>query len=903
MGGVASDSATITARLTTSPSTPICRSHGLIAAYTVGASLLAANSAITSTVSPTLNQVPKRDGGGSALTGASNAYRDSVGTLKVFSFFSNADQPGNHFIELAWESPPNVSRIVGDFNGDGLPDFMNARPTPNGQPLSSYLVSNPGPGNPNLLRSAKNDLGGVTSIEYAPSPNWSNGYMPQVMHAVTKLSVDDGRGQTAETSYAYSGGLYDPKARKFLGYRTVTETKPLANGETTAPTVVTTYRQDLASYGLPEQVQYKDGAGVVRRKIAETWQVNATSKPYWAKNTATDTTLTETGGAVTSRVTRVFDEWGNLTTETDLGQPDPTGDERLTRRFFTPNTTKFITSLPRGEKIHAGATEAATLVQSSDFIYDGVTDALVAPTKGDLTRIVHYLNAAGTSSSLENFTYDAQGNRLTATDGAGNKTEWSYDATYKLYPLTERLPKYFANGTLAQNTSFETQKAYDPVNFACGQPKSLTDINDIVHSYTYDVFCRLTREQNGATGHYRAVAYSYEGVPTLQSISVSEPLPGSVGTKLSWRYFDGRGRIWRESANSSSAGNFSNVMTTFDKRGNVATRSHPYYTGGTARYTTTTYDWNDRPLIINNPDNSQRSFAYGVSVWTTPLAVPAATYTELTDELFRKVRTNFDSRGNTIRIQQYGGTDGDIIENRAYDVFDRLVKVRDVGDGTDENSGALWTYTYDLVGNRLTAKDPDLGNWTYVYDPANRLIRQTDARGTATSLKYDQMGRLLERCIGATTGCTGSNILAKNTYDEVRTGYYNVGQLTTSENPAVKHVINYHASGQEQQRWTTVTDTVAVTHSRGTLFDDASHKPRARQHGRRGGFRQHVLRQCHHHRPRATGDRGRPGSGDDFRQARDIVGIDLSPEMLEKARERVTEDVHPYEVRRYERVG
>ncbi|MBY3109594.1 RHS repeat protein [Rhizobium laguerreae] len=32
--------------------------------------------------------------------------------------------------------------------------------------------------------------------------------------------------------------------------------------------------------------------------------------------------------------------------------------------------------------------------------------------------------------------------------------------------------------------------------------------------------------------------------------------------------------------------------------------------------------------------------------------------------------------------------------------------------------GAQWTYTYDLLGNRLTASDPDLGNWSYAYDDA-----------------------------------------------------------------------------------------------------------------------------------------------------------------------------------------
>lgn len=579
------------------------------------------------------------------VTGSSSKPNSGAsGTLKVFSFFSNLDQPGNHLIELAWSSPPRVSRTVGDFNGDGLPDFMNAPFIPGGEPASSYLVSNPGPGNPNLLRSATNELGGVSSIEYGPSPSWSNGYLPQVMHAVTKLSANDGRGQIAETKYAYSGGKYDPKARKFLGYQTVTETKPLANGETAPPTVVTTYRQDLASYGLPAMIQHKDGAGVVHKQIGEVWEVNTAAKPYWAKNTRTDTALTEGGASTTLRVTRSFDEWGNLVAETDLGRTDIAGDEKLTRRFFTPNTAAFITSLPRVEKVYASVdgdgNPVGDPVKWTNFIYDGAADASVAPTKGDVTKIVRYLSVNPTMlGATETFTYDPQGNRLSAVDGAGNRTEWTYDLAYKLYPSAERLPKYFANGALAGDTDFQNYIGYTTIGFACGKPSLQTDINDIDHSYTYDPFCRLTREQNGTTGHYRAIAYNNEGNPSAQHIAVSEPLPNSAGLNTVKSYFDGRGRVWKESSNGYGTVT-RDVLTEYDRRGNVAQKSHPFYTDSTARYTSTTYDWNDRPLKITNPDNSTRSYSYGIDTDVTQVivGVVTTTYTQMRDELLRDVR-------------------------------------------------------------------------------------------------------------------------------------------------------------------------------------------------------------------------------------------------------------------------
>lgn len=89
-------------------------------------------------------------------------------------------------------------------------------------------------------------------------------------------------------------------------------------------------------------------------------------------------------------------------------------------------------------------------------------------------------------------------------------------------------------------------------------------------------------------------------------------------------------------------------------------------------------------------------------------------------------------------------------EFRTYDRFKRLTKVQDHG-------WALWTYSYDMAGNRLTASDPDLGDWTYSYDLANRLIQQKDARGVVTSMRYDQAWAVARAACGvADRGRSGS---------------------------------------------------------------------------------------------------------------------------------------------------
>lgn len=64
-------------------------------------------------------------------------------------------------------------------------------------------------------------------------------------------------------------------------------------------------------------------------------------------------------------------------------------------------------------------------------------------------------------------------------------------------------------------------------------------------------------------------------------------------------------------------------------------------------------------------------------------------------------------------------------------------------------------------------------------------------------------------------------MLVQNSYDEARTGAFNVGQLTSTSNASGTHVLNYDASGAVKTRTTTI-DGIA---SSLTTAIDASEKP------------------------------------------------------------------------------
>ncbi|PDT00069.1 hypothetical protein CO666_32730, partial [Rhizobium chutanense] len=270
----------------------------------------------------------------SAVKNTTTPFRD----MRAYSVWSNASgvslQPyGTTF---------RGSGLSGDFNGDGLPDFVSSE--------TATIISNAGSGNPNLMRSVALETGGTIAIDYTPSTRYSHSYLPFVMHPVTRVTVNDGRGNSAATSYSYSGGLYNTTARKFLGYHTITATRPLASGETSSPVVVTTYRQDLASYGLPDTTTIRNSANTASKTISETYTVNTTSKPYSFKNTATVTKLTEGGTTAYLRTDRSFDAYGNVTELKDRGRTvdavgtenvNTTGDEKTTTVTYAPNTSAY----------------------------------------------------------------------------------------------------------------------------------------------------------------------------------------------------------------------------------------------------------------------------------------------------------------------------------------------------------------------------------------------------------------------------------------------------------------------------------------------------------------------------------------------------------------------------------
>ncbi|WP_337739619.1 toxin TcdB middle/N-terminal domain-containing protein [Agrobacterium vitis] len=713
---------------------------------------------------------------------------------------------------------------AGDFDGDGLSDMLTApavtcggRTYNNNKQSYTYgpncdkafdnkpytIRYGRSTGDfPNLMTGMTTPEGAKVAVRYAPSTKWQNTYLPFALQAVSSIALDDGRGTVATTDYSYAKGLYLPSKRKFMGFGEVTKTLPLANGQTVRNTVTTTYLQDMATIGLPAVTRYAGDTTNSGKVTTNTYIANNASIPYTALKQATETQYLESGASRSVRSEWAYDTYGNVFQETSFGRTDTGGDEATTvyRRVY--NIPNYIVSTISDKSSYEGVVDNAPLLSRQTFAYDGL-ELGTSPTKGDMTAQRDYVNDAGFYQS-KRFTYDAYGNRLTETNGENETTTFEYDSDYHQFPVKTTYP-----------TGLFKLADYAPL---CSAVSNLRDVNGVVSHFNYDLLCRQTEVINSATGSYTRKSYNAWGTPSAQNIATSTSAPnGSSIEKV--EYFDGLGRIRQTSATGESANTTSYADVDYDARGNVMRTTAPYIYGNTVYSSITTFDWNGRPLKSTNSDLTSKAYEYSLVDNAARSSNVTLLSTLLTDEVGIRTRTIFSTSGDVVGAIQRSANAADgssiarWIHAATFDGARRMIQVQD-------NDGATWNYSYDLVGNRLSASDPDMGVWNYTYDNANRLKRQRDARGYVMAITYDAAGRVIQKMAFSNENDANSAIngilLAANRYDELRDGFYNGGQMTSTQAGSVQQSIQYNGDGLPTDKTVTVD---SVVHNETTIYD------------------------------------------------------------------------------------
>ncbi len=405
------------------------------------------------------------------------------------------------------------------------------------------------------------------------------------------------------------------------------------------------------------------------------------------------------------------------------------------------------------------------------------------------------LNVSATTDALNyttTFTYDAEGNRLTATDQTGTVT-YTYNQFGEVLTRTDQLSGLSTNSydpdgnlisstnALGKNTSFTynargllltatnargktTSLTYD----ADGNLTKKTDALGHETQFGYDARGRLTSVTN-ALGHATTVAYDPVGRPTQimrpngTFVTNEYDLGGRLiamtdakGARSSYVY-DGANRLTSETDPLSQTTSYSydlmsNLVAHTDAQGRVTDYyyddfnrpiliTHPAATAGGERpVETLAYDAAGN--IIQRLDTGGRAtfFGYtsaGLLDYTTDANAKTTHFkydalgrmTSLVDARSQRYRFTLDALGQLKHIKR-----GTAEMSFTYDA------VGNRKQRTDYN-GAVTTYDYDALSRLKTINYPDTTTVSYTYDKLSRLQTATNDNG-AIDFDYNKMGRL-----------------------------------------------------------------------------------------------------------------------------------------------------------------
>jgi RHS repeat-associated protein len=428
------------------------------------------------------------------------------------------------------------------------------------------------------------------------------------------------------------------------------------------------------------------------------------------------------------------------------------------------------------------------------FFYDGLAH---------LVQVAQYKRSGGAYSpyATTSFTYDASGNVATMTDANGNVTSYAYDGLGRLVktthpdetpvsagdnPVSQVLFDDYANTVttvdanghktvqikdwadrvtqIAQHNTYTgevltTSVAYDRLTnkvrvvdprgdttrqvfddlgrvveviypaMAVTKPSATGETTDTPRvTYTYDaVGNKLT--ETSANGHASGQAakyttnYKYDALNRL--IKTVEPftaLDGAAKQRVTRTYYDAVGNKVKVVDGNGHA-----VTFEYDARKRLIKQTD-------ARGYSTTHEYDPAGNRIRTTDprgfstwyifDELNRLARGILPDQTP---PANPYVSPEDNPY--VEFAYDLVGNKLTERDPNGN----ISTFAYTPRYWLKSVTDP-------AGATTTFGYDKVGNQTSVTDPNGNTTTNVYDDLNRLVKTVNPFGQAATFAYDRAG-------------------------------------------------------------------------------------------------------------------------------------------------------------------
>ncbi len=480
-----------------------------------------------------------------------------------------------------------------------------------------------------------------------------------------------------------------------------------------------------------------------------------------------------------------------------VGSVDAMGN--VTQTALDPDGQVRMVVDPGGNETHyvynrdGQVSKTTTPLGTTTMVYDAV-GRLTQTTDGD-GRLIQYTydaadrltgevwkNASAMTVNVVTYSYDNDGNLLTAADYNGTVT-YTYDALDRVQSYTDIFGltltySYDANDNLTQRT----------------------DSLGGTLTYVYDNANRLTSEEytgTGATGTIVRVDFGYDAANEQTSITWYSNLAGTATVAASAYGYDNAGRLTSIVNTNSSSATLSYYTYTYNNADRVTAQTHWSQVGTTTYSGTNTYSYDainqllgDGTTTYSYDANGNRTMA-GYSTGSDNEMSSDGTYTY-----------TYDAVGNL--TQKTTGSGSSLVTwTYSYDNVNELTGIVETG-----SSGTILqiTYTYDVLGQRVQEQVWQSGVATttrYVYDGPT-LWAQLDGSNNLEDryLYQPNASQILVRIV-ASGGNAGAWAYFTDAQGSVRdlvnwsgqvgdhidyTGY----GVPTESNPSVSSIIGYH---------------------------------------------------------------------------------------------------------------
>ncbi|OGP46558.1 MAG: hypothetical protein A2022_06910 [Deltaproteobacteria bacterium GWF2_42_12] len=597
-------------------------------------------------------------------------------------------------------------------------------------------------------------------------------------------SITDPGANTWQYTYDANGGMltkadpngnittysYDANGRFLSSQDPETRSKTIAYDQTNHLAAVTekdgsiwTYKYD-SSLNVP--IEVTDPQGNITRYVYD-YNKNLLSK-------------TEPDASTTKYT---YDTKGNILTQTDALSQTTT---------YTYNVNNQITSItdPKANTTSYTYDTNGNLLQTTDPL--GAITQYQYDTRGNLTQ------STNANNQITRFSYDQYNNLISITDPLNSITTFAYDVIGNLTRQTD------ANGnatTFQYNTLNQLIKITDPnANITLyaydknGNKTSETDANNKTTNYEYNYKGLITKTIDPLNN---TTQYAYgTGCPTCAGVDKLTAITDAKGQITAYQY-NLLGRLIQE---TDPLGNI--ITYAYDSKANLITKTDA--NNNTIAYT---YDAINRLTKKTYPDATTETFTYDANNNILTASNQYITYTliydannritTITDTNNKTISYQYDAFGNKISMTAQDG-----ITTYAYDANNRLIQI--IGD-TSQASASTFTFIYDNLNRRTKLNYPNVTNTNYTYDTLSRQTNITFKNNTTIvsqfTYTYDKVGNKL------TASDQGGN--HQNQYDAI----YRL--LSTTHSTMQKETYTYDSVGNRLTEKRGINPQIPYTYNNG----------------------------------------------------------------------------------------